>query len=315
MTITPPELGHIGPVITSKIPGFQLVIGQASDGNFVKIETLDQPAISGVVFNSHWRSFDQLLRDASAETQGEKKQNNFIINDLGLPFLHLRPKTLGLGLTYPDHQQDVGLSKVVLFEKNAAPSRLNDTVAHRAHLDYEAEIALLLHRHEPKVFGFLLHNDLTDRRIQAINYDKKAPGRSFSLAKSFATANAYGTVMAIGGDSAWQELRVDLYWNEQRMQALAAKNHLLKPSEIHHLVFEKSQLSGGYEWVLIGTGTPGGTIFRAPNLREKLGLMFRSGLNPKKAVENWLNHFTFIQPADRLRFISNSLGHFQSEVI
>ncbi len=233
-------------------------MARTPDGNYVRIENHDKSNVQGIIFASSWKNFAELLKDADQvgahQKMSEVGQEGFV-----LPFEHLHIKTLGLGLTYPDHQEDVGVSKIVMFEKNAAPSRLVDTVAHRESLDYEAEIALLLHRHEPNIFGYLLHNDLTDRMIQATTYQEENPGSGFSKAKSFATANAYGTLMAVGTAQVWQTLRMDFYWNNVRAQSLHANQNLLTPSEIHKKVFESS-LSQDSDWILIGTGTPGGTI-------------------------------------------------------
>lgn len=282
------------------------MVGVNTEGQSIVVLGNDQKQVTGVTMETRWRSFAELVDDSRRVQNGTPQ--TWKLKDLELPFNHLRPKTLGLGLTYEDHGKEVDLSGIVLFEKNAEPTRLSDFVIHRDFLDYEAEVALLLHRHEPDVYGFLMHNDLTDRHVQALNFEEKNPGPGFSQAKSFPSSNAYGTLMAVGDEKFWKSLAIDLYWNRRKVQTVRPSQNMLKPKEIHKMIFEESDFADGHDWVLVGTGTPKGTIFYSPTLAQKAYLYVISGFSVKRAAERWVRRFNFIAPTDRLLFNSNFLG-------
>ncbi len=223
-------------------------------------------------------------------------------------------KCLGIGFAYTDHAREVGLSKIVFFEKNAQPTKIASPIPYRPFLDFEAEIALVLNRHDSHTFGYLLHNDLTDRKIQLQNFDESNLGPGFTLSKSFVGANVLGNIIAIGSAEIWNEIEIELWQNGELKQRLATKNNLLKPEKIHKKVFSNSKLSHDYDWVIIGTGTTAGTIFRSPTALEKIKLFIRAGFSKKRASILWLNKFRFLQEGDSLEIRSNFLGNTKSTI-
>ncbi len=294
------------------IPAEAKFIVSLQGGQPFRIESHDASVARGYSFSSHWQSFAELIRDGEAAnaTSGWLSVN---VSDLDLSFHHLPTRSLGLGLTYPSHQEEMKADQVILFEKNATATQLNDRMRFRSYLDYELEISILLHRTEPGIYGFMLHNDFTDRMIQGLEYNARNPGPSFGRAKSFEGANAQGAIMVLGDDTLWPALQATMAWNGTIVQTLDPKKNLLKPSEIHHRVFA-SPLAGDADWILIGTGTPAGTIFRAPTLTEKTYYLSLALFRPAKAKEMWVNSFGFLAPGDRLEFLSPLLGNYETEI-
>jgi 2-keto-4-pentenoate hydratase/2-oxohepta-3-ene-1,7-dioic acid hydratase in catechol pathway len=259
------------------------------------------------------KSFKELLA-AKQGLDANAASETFPIGDLKLPLPETSPRSLGIGLSYPDHQNDVKLQSTVYFEKNAKPTRLADPVPFRENLDYETEVSLLLHRSEPHLFGYMLHNDLTDRRIQVFEFNKKNPAPGFAKSKSFPRANAHGVLMAVGNESLWKSLSAKLFVNGELRQSLATANNVLSPTQIHRTIFSDPKLSGSADWVLVGTGTPSGTVFVAPSKWAQFLLYVRSGFNMTRAREAWLKKFQFLAPGDKLEFRSEVLGHFSTRV-
>ncbi|MES2854552.1 MAG: hypothetical protein V4692_01760, partial [Bdellovibrionota bacterium] len=64
----------------------------------------------------------------------------------------------------------------------------------------------------------------------------------------------------------------------------------------------------------IGTGTPGGTVFRSPTVAEKAWIFVKSGFNMDKAKRNWVKQFKFLKQGDRLTFTSEMLGTYSTKV-
>ncbi len=308
VTVSQPSLSKISPY---KIQP-DLLVSLLADGQLLNIQSHGEGTATGRPFVSQWQSFADLLRDSTAESKTPTL--TAALDDLQLSFSHLAVRSLGLGLTYPDHQQETGVDQIVVFQKNAAPTRLNDDMPFRDYLDYELEVSLLLHRTEPGVFGFMLHNDFTDRMIQGMEFVATDPEPSFSKAKSFAGANAHGPIMAVGGDALWASLQAELHWNESPVQTLDPQTNLLKPTDIHKLVFE-SKFAEGHDWILIGSGTPSGTIFRAPTNIERAYYLSKALFRPAKAKELWVKSFDFTKAEDTLTFSSESLGTFQTRIV
>jgi|GEM_PF-7034514 len=294
------------------IPGLGALVTVGPEGQWLVLDSQSRHGAEGRRI-PRLQSFKKLLADKKAlSTQRPSKL--FPISTLQLPLPSTSIRSLGIGLSYQDHRDDVKIQKTVVFEKNATPTRLSDAIPFRQGLDYETEVSLLLHRSEPALFGYLLHNDLTDRRIQVFEFDKKNPAPGFSKSKSFAHANAHGVLMAIGDASLWETLSATLYVNGRAHQRLATTNNVLTPPEIHRMIFSDPKLSGNAEWVIVGTGTPSGTIFRAPSKLEEAYLFLRSGFSVKRARERWLAKFDFLAPGDTLDFRSELLGEFTAEV-
>jgi 2-keto-4-pentenoate hydratase/2-oxohepta-3-ene-1,7-dioic acid hydratase in catechol pathway len=105
---------------------------------------------------------------------------------------------------------------------------------------------------------------------------------------------------------------VKLYLNGEEVQAVNPFENVLTPSQIHRHVFSTPELSEGKDWVLIGTGTPAGTIFYAPTTLQRVWLFMRSGFSMERAQERWLARFDFLQKGDVLEFRSEVLGHIST---
>ncbi len=288
-----------------------LRIAKSKNGGWIRIESSDSQTVIGLPMRGAWTSFHEVATQSLSE--GSIKTAKW--NDLTLPLPTEKILSLGLGLTYPSHQVDVANAQVTYFEKNSAPTPLTDPIQFRANLDYEAEISILLHRSEPQLFGFLAHNDLTDRAIQVASYDPKNPAPGFSKAKSFAGANQHGLIMAIGGNELWNRLSLSLDRNASPVQIVKSRENLLNPESMHRYLFHESAWVESDDWILIGTGTPTGTIFRAPTFSEKLFLFLRAGFRRKRAEKLWLDQFNFLQVGDTLEFRSEILGEYSAPVV
>ncbi len=292
-----------------------ITITRSSDGNLLRIKEFSTDTVRASQLSQKWVSFSQLLK-VSPELSEQDSARTLDFQSLTPPFSDLQIKSLGLGLTYSDHAKDVSLQGAVLFEKNSVPTRIQDPIVFRNSLDYEAEVALLMHRQEPELFGFLLHNDLSDRMIQIQEFDEKNMAPGFGRAKSFPGSNAFGPIVLIGDESVWDQIEVKLIVKGQLRQTVRPAQNILRPMQIHKLVFTASALvSPEIQWVLIGTGTPSGTIFRSPNTWEKIKLIFSSAFDFSRAKQAWVKSFDFLKPGDKLEFVSEQLGKFHTEVV
>jgi 2-keto-4-pentenoate hydratase/2-oxohepta-3-ene-1,7-dioic acid hydratase in catechol pathway len=256
-----------------------------------------------------WSSLADLIRQIPRTSP-----THYPVEQLFIPLKNIATKNLGIGLSYVDHQKEVKSYETVFFEKNAQPNRMQDKILFREYLDYEAEIALLMHRHEPHLFAYFLHNDLTDRKIQTFEYDAKNPAPGFSKSKSFSGANPIAPMMLVGGPELWPHIRIEFYLNGELRQRVNSQKNVLNPTEIHAHVFSKPELSGNADWVLIGTGTPAGTIFYAPSTLQKIEMFILSGFSMNRARMRWLNKFEFLESGDELEFRSKVLGDFRTYV-
>lgn len=297
-------------MVNPLLPGIFLILSQTPEGTLLKVSEPAAETVQAASFNSGFRSFSQVIQD-SAHTGAETA---YSVKQLTSPAHGLGAKSLGLGLTYADHGQEVGLDEIVLFEKDAAPTCLQDEAPYRPYLDYETEVGLLLHRDEPGIFGYYIHNDLTDRMVQAQLFDGKNYAEAFSAAKSFPGLNANSPLLVIGDESVWKSLKVTLHVNGVQKQVLEARANALTPSEIHRRVFARGAPGENHEWVILGTGTPAGTIFKSPTLLEKIALLVRHGFSRRKAGEAWVKKFKFLKRGDRLRFSSPMLGTFEGRI-
>ncbi len=233
-------------------------------------------------------------------------------NELLLPLPDTDIPCLGYALTYPSHQKEVSLDDSVTFPKQAAPQSASRDIAYRDHLDYEAEIGVLLHRNEPDRFGYLIVNDLTDRGIQVRTFDSADMAPGFTLAKSFEGALRIGPLLAVGNAAAWKTLVVDLYLNGQRRQQVLAGECLLQPEG---LVGQHPAAYAGGPWLLVSTGTSEGVLFDVPTLWEKIEYFLRAGFSMRQVQEDWLDHLRFLQPGDELTLLSPTLGRASARVV
>jgi 2-keto-4-pentenoate hydratase/2-oxohepta-3-ene-1,7-dioic acid hydratase in catechol pathway len=210
------------------------------------------------------------------------------------------------GMTYPEHGEETVNLSILRFAKQAQAQLMGPgSLVWQKHLDYEAEIGLLLYRHTPNRFGFLLLNDFTNRGLQVHSFDPANPGPGFTRAKSFPGALQVGPWMAIGQESDWEDLRLELSVNQQSRQRVNAIDCLLGPRQIHRDLFADIH---GSDWILAATGTTQGTCFRSPKGWEKGRLFLQSALSINKAKERWLSELKFLNPGDEIVMTSPQLG-------
>lgn len=233
-------------------------------------------------------------------------------NELLLPLPDTDIPCLGYALTYPSHQKEVSLDDSITFPKQAVPQSTQQDIVYRDHLDYEAEIGVLLHRNDPDRFGYLIINDLTDRGIQVRTFDSANMAPGFTLAKSFEGSLRVGPLLAIGNAAAWKTLAVDLYLNGERRQQVRAAECLLQPKA---LVEHHQAANDGTPWLLVSTGTSEGVLFDVPNLWEKIEYFLLAGFSMEEAQEDWLAHLRFLQPGDKLTLTSPTLGRTSAQVV
>lgn len=285
-----------------------MILSQAPDGTLLSVKP--GTPVKAHAFHSEFSTLVQVVKDGSQA--GPEAPVD--VAHLRPPFASLKAKSLGFGLTYADHAQDVDLKEIVLFEKNAAPTALQEPVRYRDYLDYEAEVGLLLHRGEPALFGYYIHNDLTDRMVQATLFTGKNAVDAFSKAKSFPGSSGNSPLLVIGDASVWKSLRIELLVNGEKRQTVNPELNALSPAEIHKRVFARGGLAEGHDWVIVGTGTPSGTIFFSPPLLKKLSLLIKNGFSRKKAGAAWVREFTFLKKGDALKFQSAVLGDFETKI-
>ena len=283
---------------------------QTDQSIWIHVDAHNAQGVQARELGSQWRSFEELIKSA----KGSQTQS-YSLDNLKLPLPSVALASLGLGLSYPSHQKEVKAEDPVFFRKDAQATSLGQAIPFREFTDYEAEVSLLLHRSEPQIFGYLMHNDLTDRRIQVENYDKKNPAPGFSKSKSLENFNAHGLLLAVGTEKLWKQIEVRLYVNGEAVQSVKPSENLMSPSAIHKEVFSRPELHQNRDWVLIGTGTPAGTIFYAPSVTQKIWLFVSSGFSMKRAQEKWLERFNFLQVNDSLEFRSALLGHIDTTIV
>lgn len=256
--------------------------------------------------------FQEAWQANLSRTLAEKESARFRWEQLRVPLPELPGPARAYAFTYPMHQRESRFENIFAFEKRGAAEGTWTPIPHRPSLDYEAEVALLLHRREPERFGFLLANDLTDRGIQVRTYDRRHPARGFCAAKSFAGALRIGPLLVVGGPQLWPELEVTLDVNGQRRQHVRAHECLAAPSDFHEQAFASADAP---DWALVLTGTTGGTVFQSPSWPKRIQLLVRSGFSMKRAREAWLRQFEFLCVGDRLEMKSEILGTSHATVV
>jgi 2-keto-4-pentenoate hydratase/2-oxohepta-3-ene-1,7-dioic acid hydratase in catechol pathway len=233
-------------------------------------------------------------------------------DELMEPLPEMEARAWAFALTYRVHQAETRQTGGFFFEKRGAAEAAWNPICYRPALDYEAEVALLFHRNEPERYGFLLANDLTDRSIQVRNHDPRHPGPGFTAAKSFPGSLRVGPLLVIGDSELWPDLEIRLTVNGELRQHVRARDCMLSPRAFFERVFS---VVVDADWALVLSGTGGGTIFQSPTGLQRLGLLFRSGFSIRRARENWLNRFRFLDVGDRLEIASDILGTTHATIV
>lgn len=273
------------------------VIGHSDQGVTVAHRRLDAEAI--------WHE------ETPKEDVPEHLQKFIPWKSLDVPLPHRDARCWGYALTYPDHRDETLREPAFRFLKKGSVVSNAEPINYREFLDFELEIGLLMHRDARDRFGYFLANDLTDRGMQVEHYDRHNPAPGFTLAKSFPGSLRAGPLLAIGDASLWPRLTATLTLNAEERQAVNAADCHLDPPRIHDELFEEHHES---HWLLVATGTSGGTLFRTPNTREKLIAVFAGIPSLKRARRRWLRGLRFLEPGDHLVLNSPVLGRSEAHV-
>lgn len=267
---------------------------------------------AGVMIDSR-RLDSATLWHAAAEEPPADAETRFVRwDDLDVPLPHRGTRCWGYALSYPEHQRETLKHPVFRFLKEGTVEPVSAPIPWREHLDFELEIGLLMHRETPDRFGYFLANDLTDRGIQVERFDRRNPAPGFTLAKSFPGSLRVGPLLVIGDPSVWSLLSATLTLNDEERQTLRAADCRLDPSRLHRELFAEHS---GDPWLLAVTGTPAGTLFRAPGFREKLAVLLAGWFSAGRARRAWLAGLKFLAPGDELVMDSPVLGRGRARVI
>jgi len=185
------------------------------------------------------------------------------------------------------------------------------SIGYRPHLDYEAEIGILMNKYDSTRFGYVMVNDLTDRGIQARTFNREDPAPGFSEAKSFYGSLRVGPLLLIGDEALWNEIEITLSLNSEIRQQVYGRECLMGPGQFHQDTFSTVNEK---DWILIASGTSAGVIFHAPNRLEKFMLFTRSGFKKDRAIETWLSTLHFLKVGDEIEFQSPLLGIGKAKV-
>jgi 2-keto-4-pentenoate hydratase/2-oxohepta-3-ene-1,7-dioic acid hydratase in catechol pathway len=148
--------------------------------------------------------------------------------------------------------------------------------------------------------------------LQVEHYDARNPAPGFTRAKDFAGSLRAGPLLAVGDASVWPRLTASLTLNGEIRQTLRAADCQLDPARLHRELFAGHE---GDPWLLAATGTAGGTLFRSPQIRERLLALVAGGFSLKRARLSWLNGLRFLAPGDTLVLESPVLGRAESRIL
>lgn len=251
---------------------------------------------------------------AAAESPGELGAVRHTWASMLSPLPRLEIPCWAYAMSYPSHKKEVRLKESFRFPKLCSARVMSDAIPFREHLDYEAEIGLLLNKSYSDRFGFFMLNDLTDREIQVLEFTRNKAKRneSFSRAKSFQGALLVGPVIAIAGAADWLRLEITLRVNGQIRQLVRAADCLLDPKGIHRELFA---MPSAPEWVIAASGTAEGVLLRVPSFAEKMELLVKSRFSSQLARRLHLKRHTFLQKGDELEMSSSILGYNKSMIV
>jgi len=257
-------------------------------------------------FSEIWNQKEQKQAFTSTEIIRKSWQ------ELLLPLPESQINCWAYALTYTKHQKETSMKESFRFSKSSPAHNMFSSIGYRPHLDYEAEIGILVNKNCSDRFGYVMVNDLTDRGIQARTFNRKNPAPGFSKAKSFDGSLRVGPLLLLGDDALWNEIEITLLLNSEIRQQVYGRECLICPRQFHHDTFSTEKEN---EWVLIASGTSAGVIFHTPKTFEKLMLFVQSGFNNNRAVEKWLSTLHFLKVDDEIEFQSPLLGISKSKVI
>jgi 2-keto-4-pentenoate hydratase/2-oxohepta-3-ene-1,7-dioic acid hydratase in catechol pathway len=299
----------------------------------------------------HTIGFNKLV---SVSLQNNIKAQSYAINSLLSPAGNNKHHVAS-GLNYRKHANEVDSKQIpFLFVKATKPTRQqNIQVNDNELLDYEVELCArplttlteLPDKKEP-AFGFFLCGDFTDRAelLRNINLDNIQSGRGFSDAKSKTGYFPTGPYMVISRN--WQQFientELSLVLNGKTMQKTMAKQMVWPLTTI----IEKSWLYTQEnkplhtkkvlsllpnkvisEQMTFLTGTPEGTLFKAPNtifkIKSAIKYIFTGAFVDMKLTnfvisdysQQQLKEKTFLQPQDKITLKTNFLGKIDLKIV
>jgi len=256
-------------------------------------------------FSEIWNQKEQKQAFTSTEIIRKSWQ------ELLLPLPESQINCWAYALTYTKHQKETSMKESFRFSKSSPAYNMFSSIGYRSYLDYEAEIGILMNKHNPDRFGYVMVNDLTDRGIQTRTFNRKDPAPGFSKAKSFKGSLRIGPLLLIGDDTLWNDIEITLLLNSEIRQQVYGRECLMNPRQFHQETFSTEKEK---DWVLIASGTSAGVIFHTPKTFEKLMLFVQSGFNNNRAVEKWLSTLHFLKVDDEIEFQSPLLGISKSKV-
>ena len=256
-------------------------------------------------FSEIWNQKEQKQAFTSTEIIRKSWQ------ELLLPLPESQINCWAYALTYTKHQKETSMKESFRFSKSSPAYNMFSSIGYRSYLDYEAEIGILMNKHNPDRFGYVMVNDLTDRGIQARTFNRENPAPGFSKAKSFNGSLRVGPLLLLGDDALWNDIEITLLLNSEIRQQVYGRECLMNPRQFHQETFSTEKEK---DWVLIASGTSAGVIFHTPKTFEKLMLFVQSGFNNNRAVEKWLSTLHFLKVDDEIEFQSPLLGISKSKV-
>lgn len=269
---------------------------------------------AGVNVRPHPLTFEEVWNHDLAASIATPSENLETIQwtNLQSPLPDPHVEAWGYAMTYPSHREEARLEDSFHFRKFGPAVNANSNIVFRPHLDYEAEIGILMQRGNSHRFGYILVNDWTDRGIQVRTYDADNMAPGFTAAKSFKDALHVGSLLVVGKAVVWERLDIELRVNGERRQHLIARDCLIRPDQVFTEIFKKKDAG---EWAFVATGTTSGVQFQLPTIWQRIGLMVTSGFSKKRATERWLAQLSFLRPGDRIEFYSAMLGRSTATVI
>jgi 2,4-diketo-3-deoxy-L-fuconate hydrolase len=259
------------------------------------------------------------------------------------------PVQIAMGINYPEHGRETAQDAGFVFPKPVVPGPSRGTVAVRGGLlDYEVELGIVpLAPARPgaptPAFGLVLASDFTDRAalMRRFRIGDIGSGHGFPVAKGMADSLPAGPVLVVPRDPAAFLAGLTLrLWVNGELRQVAEPRLLVWP--LPRMIAE-SVARGGMVWdgpagplrlpvvdgtipagTLILSGTPEGTVFRAPDARQiTLGVVewllgFGAGGTNRimePAIRDGFAGGAYLQPGDEVVMQADGLGEIRVTIV